>query len=95
MKKLLLLTLLLATTFASAQLRNDKLKDQHINMIGYHVEHTNMDVHVISIRYLNDTFSRHEFAEKKQAKAFKKNAKKLQVSAKTIVHYRLKTKTHI
>ena len=83
---LLLLTCLLSLsslTGINAQVyRNDKLKDQAIRSIGKHTDEN--DVYVVQIRYLNDTYSRHEFATKKESRLFIKKARLQQASVKII-----------
>lgn len=89
MKHLLLLILLYAAAVQAQGnpdhgLRSDKLKQQPIRAIskGYEV-----DTYIVRVRYLNDTYTEHQFPNRKHAKSFLKVARTLIVSTEKRIKY--------
>lgn len=66
--------------------RFDQLKNQPIEWMSGHMEN---GLYVVHIRYMNETYSRHEFPKRRWAKDFKKLVRTKQASIKEIIAQRI------
>ena len=64
-------------------LRFDQLKNQPIEFVQGHTN--GKGIYVVQVKYMNETYSRHEFPKRKWARDFKKLARSKQVSIGEII----------
>ena len=70
-------------------MRFDQLKNQPVEFVS---THTNDEgVYVVQIKYMNETYSRHEFPKRKWARDFKKLARSKQASISDIISRNIKS----
>ena len=69
--------------YHSYNMRFDQLKNQPIEFVQGHTN--GKGIYVVQIKYMNETYSRHEFPKRKWARDFKKLARSKQASIGEII----------
>ena len=69
--------------YHSYNMRFDQLKDQPVEFVQGHTN--GKGIYVVQVKYMNETYSRHEFPKRKWAKQFKKLARSKQASIGDII----------
>ena len=74
--------------YHSYNMRFDQLKNQPVEFVQGHTN--GKGIYVVQIKYMNETYSRHEFPKRKWARDFKKLARSKQASISDIISRNIK-----
>ena len=74
--------------YHSYNMRFDQLKNQPVEFVQGHTN--GKGIYVVQIKYMNETYSRHEFPKRKWARQFKKLARSKQASISEIISRNIK-----